>query len=151
ILISAKELSCVFDNYFSILRTTIYKALERANVMKIDTILITGGGGKNPYFQNYIYNEFLDSEIFIADNSQEQVSRGSAIHSLLLNGFGRQLITPVLNHDIFLKGRNGTILLFSAGTLLPSEEVIVEMSNLDIVDNKVIFTSSYYEKGYLEI
>jgi len=151
ISISAKDLSYVFENYFSILRATINTALKRANVTKIDTILITGGGGKNPYFQKYIYNKFLDSEVFIADNSQEQVSRGSAIHSLLLNGFGRQLITPVLNYDIFLKGKKGAMLLFSAGTLLPSEEVIVEMSNLDIVDNKVTFTSSYYEKGYLEI
>lgn len=151
ISISAKNLSYIFDNYFSILRTTISTALERANVMKIDTVLITGGGGKNPYFQKYIYNEFSDSEIFIADNSQEQVSRGSAIHSLLLNGFGNQLITPVLNHDIFLKGKKGPILLFSAGILLPSEEIIVEISNLHVVNNKVIFTSSYYDKGYLEI
>ncbi|MEP7198119.1 MAG: Hsp70 family protein, partial [Saprospiraceae bacterium] len=82
------------------IKTTIEKALVNANIDSdsVDRIIVTGGGGRNPYIKNLTANYFDESELFISDNIQEQVSRGVALQSFVLNSFGKNIITPILGH-----------------------------------------------------
>lgn len=109
------------------IQETIDKAVINANLdlSRIDKVIITGGGGRNPYIKNQVANYFKNSELFISDNIQEQVSRGVALHSFVLNSFGKNIITPILAHDICLKGRNNSVTLFENGTHIPSMDIEV--------------------------
>jgi molecular chaperone DnaK (HSP70) len=107
------------------IETTIEKALKNANIDSdsVDKVLVTGGGGRNPYIKNFVANYFNSSEVIISDNIQEQVSRGVALQSFVLNSFGKNIITPILGHDIWVKGANKSILLFDDGISIPSMDV----------------------------
>lgn len=109
------------------IKDTLDKALENASLAlsKIDKIIVTGGGGRNPYIKNQVANYFNGSELFISDNIQEQVSRGVALQSFVLNSFGKNIITPILGHDIYLKGLNKSVVLFENGVTIPSMDIEV--------------------------
>ena len=85
---------------------------------------------KNPYIKNHVYNYFKGSEVFISDNIQEQVSRGVALQSFVLNSFGKNIITPILGHDIYLEGENISVLLFENGISIPTMEVEIEIDRI---------------------
>jgi hypothetical protein len=109
------------------IKDTLDKSLENASLAlsKIDKIIVTGGGGRNPYIKNQVANYFKGSELFISDNIQEQVSRGVALQSFVLNSFGKNIITPILGHDIYLKGLNKSVVLFENGVTIPSMDIEV--------------------------
>lgn len=109
------------------IKGTLDKAIKNAglSLSMIDKIIVTGGGGRNPYIKNQTANYFKGSELFISDNIQEQVSRGVALQSFVLNSFGKNIITPILGHDIYLKGINKTVLLFENGVSIPSVDIEV--------------------------
>lgn len=109
------------------IKDTLDKSLENASLalFKIDKIIVTGGGGRNPYIKNQVANYFKGSELFISDNIQEQVSRGVALQSFVLNSFGKNIITPILGHDIYLKGLNKSVVLFENGVTIPSMDIEV--------------------------
>ena len=109
------------------IKDTLDKSLENASLAlsKIDKIIVTGGGGRNPYIKNEVANYFKGAEIFISDKIQEQVSRGVALQSFVLNSFGKNIITPILGHDIYLKGLNKSIVLFENGVTIPSMDIEV--------------------------
>jgi hypothetical protein len=108
-------------------KDTLDKSIENAGLTlsMIDKIIVTGGGGRNPYIKNFVANYFQGSELFISDNIQEQVSRGVAIQSFVLNSFGKNIITPILGHDIYLKGFNKSVVLFENGISIPSTDIEV--------------------------
>ena len=108
-------------------KSTLDKSIENAGLTlsMIDKIIVTGGGGRNPYIKNFVANYFQGSELFISDNIQEQVSRGVAIQSFVLNSFGKNIITPILGHDIYLKGFNKSVVLFENGINIPSTDIEV--------------------------
>lgn len=109
------------------IKDTLDKSLENASLAlsKIDKIIVTGGGGRNPYIKNEVANYFKGAEIFISDKIQEQVSRGVALQSFVLNSFGKNIITPILGHDIYLKGLNKSVVLFENGVTIPSMDIEV--------------------------
>jgi molecular chaperone DnaK (HSP70) len=108
-------------------KATLDKSIENADLKlsMIDKIIVTGGGGRNPYIKNQVANYFKGSELFISDNIQEQVSRGVALQSFVLNSFGKNIITPILGHDIYLKGLNKSVVLFDNGVTIPSMDIEV--------------------------
>jgi molecular chaperone DnaK (HSP70) len=108
-------------------KDTLDKSIENAalKLSMIDKIIVTGGGGRNPYIKNQVANYFKDSELFISDKIQEQVSRGVALQSFVLNSFGKNIITPILGHDIYLRGVNKTVILFENGISIPSTDIEV--------------------------
>jgi molecular chaperone DnaK (HSP70) len=111
-------------------KDTLDKSIENADLKlsMIDKIIVTGGGGRNPYIKNEVSNYFKGAEIFISDKIQEQVSRGVALQSFVLNSFGKNIITPILGHDIYLKGINKSVVLFENGVTIPSmdNEVFID-------------------------
>ncbi len=133
---------------------TIEKALRDANlkVGDVDKVIITGGGGRNPYIKSFIAKYFATSELVIQDNIQEQVSRGAALHSFVVNSFGKNIITPIVSHDIFVEGANKKIKLFKSGEMIPSPDVEFD---IDIATKKKSLICCYsVDKSkciYLEI
>jgi molecular chaperone DnaK (HSP70) len=131
ISLSFKEFSNLMSLYWNGssaidgIKGTLDKSLVNAglSVSMIDKIIVTGGGGRNPYIKNQVANYFKGSELFISDNIQEQVSRGVALQSFVLNSFGKNIITPILGHDIYLKGINKTVTLFENGISIPSLDI----------------------------
>jgi molecular chaperone DnaK (HSP70) len=140
IAIGIKSISLSFSTFNSLMlaywigntdnegiKDTLDKSLANANLAlsKIDKIIVTGGGGRNPYIKNEVANYFKGAEIFISDKIQEQVSRGVALQSFVLNSFGKNIITPILGHDIYLKGLNKSVVLFENGVTIPSMDIEV--------------------------
>ncbi len=136
--ISFKEFSSIMQSYWEGtadidgIKDTIDKSIENAeiDISLIDKVIVSGGGGRNPYIKNQVSNYFRGSEIFISDNIQEQVSRGVALQSFVLNSFGKNIITPILGHDIYLKGENKSMTLFENGISVPSMEVEIEIDGI---------------------
>jgi molecular chaperone DnaK (HSP70) len=111
---------------------SIQSALEKSGLLKsgISEVLLTGGGARNPYLISLIADFFSDSVIIIPDNIQEHVSKGAAIHSLALNTFGVNLIKPILSDDLYIRNHAGSLLLFPAGTEIPSNDRRIEVNTL---------------------
>ena len=111
---------------------SIQSALEKSGISKssISDILLTGGGARNPYLISLIADFLSDSEIKIPDNIQEHVSKGAAIHSLVLNTFGVNLIKPILSDDLCIRNHAGSSVLFPAGTEIPSNDRRIEVTPL---------------------
>lgn len=130
--ITFKEFKCIIQSYWERVADTINKSIKNADIdtSLIDQVIITGGGGRNPYIKNLVVDYFKNSDIYISDNIQEQVSRGVALQSFVLNSFGKNIITPILGHDIHLKGENGSVLLFKNGISIPSMEIEIEIDCL---------------------
>ena len=113
------------------IKDTLDKSLANAelSLSSIDKIIVTGGGGRNPYIKNQVANYFKGSELVISDKIQEQVSRGVALNSFVLNSFGKNIITPILGHDIYLNGINKSVVLFENGVSIPSIDIEVAIEN----------------------
>lgn len=109
---------------------TIEKSLRDAKlkVGDIGKVIITGGGGRNPFIKAFIAEYFDHSELIIQDNIQEQVARGAALHSFVINSFGKNILTPILSHDIFIEGANKKIKLFQNGEMIPSRDVELDIA-----------------------
>jgi len=133
-------------------KDTIDQALLNANLalMDINKVIVTGGGGRNPYIKSHVAKYFGDSDIFISDNIQEQVSRGVALQCFVLNSFGKNIITPILGHDIKLMGVNKSVLLFENGISIPSIDVEIEIDSLNSPDGKLIMCFSDQNKDFIK-
>jgi molecular chaperone DnaK (HSP70) len=131
-------------------KTTIETALENAGLdpASVDKIIVTGGGGRNPYIKELVAKYFRNSEVFISDNIQEQVSRGVALQSFVLNSFGKNIITPILGFDIYLKTVNKSIPLFENGISIPSIDVDVPLVNGNLVDYSYLECYSNENSSY---
>lgn len=138
------------------IKTTINKALKDASltINEIDKIIVTGGGGRNPYIKNLVADLFAKSMIIIPDNIQEQVARGVALQSFVLNSFGKNIITPILGNNIYIEGSNKRIELFKTGIAIPSDEFDIYIEEKVSVEKRYVL--SYYglskiNKKYFEI
>jgi len=103
---------------------SINLALNKAGFKKdqISDLLLTGGAMRNPYLIALIAGSFKNTNIILPDNIQEHVAKGAAIHALALNCFGTNLIATIISDDIIVKDDKDTIILFSAGTEIPTVE-----------------------------
>lgn len=137
------------------IKETIDQALKDALLTTddIDKIIITGGGGRNPYIKNFTASLLNNSQIIIQDNIQEQVARGVALQSLVLNSFGKNIITPILCDTAYIEGGNKNLPLFSSGMAIPTDDIDVY---IDDNQKGVGYIASYWgeneaNKKYFEI
>ena len=116
------------DDYNNIF-IPIESAIRKANVKKseIDYILLIGGSAQNPFIQEALKDYFDDAEILVPQDLQTHVSKGAAIHSLLLNGMNKCIIQPITSEPIFVITKD-TInkVLIPAGTTIPSDTVVID-------------------------
>lgn len=156
IIISFKDFNSIMQSYWQGttdlegIKDTIDKSIVNAqiDISLIDKVIVTGGGGRNPYIKNQVSNYFIGSEIFISDNIQEQVSRGVALQSFVLNSFGKNIITPILGHDIYLDGENKTVVLFENGISIPTMEVEIEIDGTSATTERDIICYSEENNDY---
>lgn len=110
----------------------INSALEKSNLDfdDIDYILFIGGSAKNPLIQNAVKEYFENSTHLVPSDLQAHVSAGAAIHSLMYNGFGKNLIDPITSEPILAMIKNGNkealTILLKAGTNIPCQDVIID-------------------------
>jgi molecular chaperone DnaK (HSP70) len=123
------------DEYNSVFKC-INSAVEKSGINRsdIDYILLIGGSSYNPYIQYALKEHFNESTLRIPHDLQSHVSQGAAIHSLIYNGLGHNIINPISSEPIFIitKGLNNRRILFPAGTYMPCDEVLIN----DLVTNK---------------
>lgn len=121
-----------FNSVFKSVNSAVGKSgLNRED---IDYVLLIGGSAYNPYLQYALKEAFSNSTLRIPRNLQAHVSLGAAIHSLIYNGFGHNIINPISSEPILVitKGVEDTRVLIPAGTYMPSEDVLID----DLETNK---------------
>jgi molecular chaperone DnaK (HSP70) len=119
------------EEEFKSIYLPIFTALKKAYLDKndIDYLLFIGGSSKNPLIQNSLKSYFDETEHLIPQNLQAHVSAGAAIHSLVFNGFGRNIIEPITSEPIIIviseqeEERLRTII--KAGTTIPCESITI--------------------------
>ena len=107
----------------------IESAIKKANVCKseIDYVLLIGGSAQNPFIQEALKKYFDDSEILVPQDLQTHVSKGAAIHSLLMNGINKCIIQPITSEPIFVITKDTTNkVLIPAGTTIPCDTVVID-------------------------
>lgn len=107
----------------------IESAIKKANVRKseIDYVLLIGGSAQNPFIQEALKKHFDDSEILVPQDLQTHVSKGAAIHSLLMNGINKCIIKPITSEPIFVITKDTTNkVLIPAGTTIPCDTVVID-------------------------
>ena len=107
----------------------INSAIKKANVKKneIDYILLIGGSAQNPFIQETLKNTFEDSKILIPQDLQTHVSKGSAIHSLLMNGMNKCIIQPITSEPILVITKDMyPRVIMPAGTTIPSNTYVID-------------------------
>ena len=123
------------DKYNSIFKC-INSAIDKSGIDRrdIDYILLIGGSSYNPYIQYALKENFSNSTLRIPHDLQTHVSQGAAIHSLIYNGLGHNVINPISSEPIFIitKGVDSRRILFPAGTYMPCEDVLID----DLATNK---------------
>jgi len=120
------------ESEFKSIYLPIFTALEKAYLDKndIDYLLFIGGSSKNPLIQNSLKNHFNETEHLIPENLQAHVSSGAAIHSLIFNGFGRNIVEPITSEPIIIVTKDGEEerlkIVVRAGTTIPCEAIIID-------------------------
>lgn len=107
----------------------INSAISKANVKRseIDYVLLIGGSAQNPFIQEAIKNEFADSQILVPQDLQTHVSKGAAIHSLLMNGMNKCIIQPITSEPILVITKDvHPKVLMPAGTVIPSNTYVID-------------------------
>ena len=89
-----------YNNIFIPIKSAIEKA--HISIEELDYVLLIGGSSKNPYIQEALHKYFEGSELLIPRDLQTHVSKGTAIHSLLMNGMNKCLIQPITSEPIFV-------------------------------------------------
>jgi molecular chaperone DnaK (HSP70) len=122
----------------------IDSALKKANLEKdeIDYLLFIGGSAKNPLIQKSLKEYFDESEYLIPKDLQSHVSQGASIHSMIFNGFDKNIIEPITSEPILLitqeSRREYLKVLLQAGTSIPCETIIIDNLKPQSKGQKVI-------------
>lgn len=120
-----------FVSIFSPIQT----ALKKANLTKdeIDYVLFIGGSSKNPYVQASLKEHFKESDLLIPRDLQTHVSAGAAIHSLVYNGFNKNIIQPITSEPFLVITKDDTPkVILKAGIHIPCELIVID----DLVTTK---------------
>lgn len=113
----------------------IENAINKAAVSRdeIDYVLLIGGSAQNPFIQEYLKQDFEDSQILIPRDLQTHVSKGAAIHSLLMNGWNKCIIQPITSEPILVITKDAhPRVIMPAGSVIPSDTFIIK----DLVTSK---------------
>lgn len=107
----------------------VKSAIKKSGVDKdeIDYVLFIGGSSKSPYIQEAIHQYFDDSELLLPCDLRTHVSKGAAIHSLLYNGFGRNLIKPITSEPIIIITKDSSPkVIVPANTEIPCNTISID-------------------------
>jgi molecular chaperone DnaK len=154
-----------FENIFSKKFESIFSPIKSAMIKgklsndDLDYILFIGGSSKNPFIRLAVKEYFKDAnpEIIVPGDLQTHVSKGAAIHSLIFNGFNKNLIQPITSEPILLLTKQGMVSVLPAGTEVPSEihkieDLEIANANQEIIElpifignkNKMLFNFKWY-------
>lgn len=119
---------------FTSIFTPINSALKKANLESdaIDYIVFVGGSSKNPIIQKAVADHFSEADALIPKDLQAHVSSGAAIHSLIYNGFGKNIINPITSEPIMLiikdtdRNKGKVFPIIEAGTHIPSDIIKID-------------------------
>ena len=137
------------DDFISIFKP-IESALEKAKLQKddIDNVLLIGGSSKNPYVQFALKSYFNKSKLLVPSDTQIQVSRGAAIHSLVLNGLKKNIIKPITSEPILVITKDEVPrLLIPASAEIPTElahfdDLVIENESQDMLELPICIGNS---------
>jgi len=120
------------ESIFSQIESAIEKSGDGRD--SIDYVLLIGGSSYNPYVQFAISEYFHDASIIKPANLQAHVSKGVAIHSMLLNAFGHCFIQPIISDPIGVVTRDAeNQIIIPAGTQMPCDNILLD--NLVVVED----------------
>ena len=133
IKLSYSDLFDIMNSYHKFLLKTINLALHNSGITidSINNLILSGGGGKNPYTRSYVQELFSKNELVIPDDIQEQVARGNALQSFVQNSYGKNLINTCLGYDISISKLGAKRVIFKKGITTPSLEKEIFTSDLD--------------------
>jgi molecular chaperone DnaK (HSP70) len=123
------------EDEFATIFSPIETALKKASLSKdeIDYVLFIGGSSKNPYVQATLKKYFNESELLIPRDLQTHVSAGAAIHSLIFNGFNKNIIQPITSEPFLVITKDETPkVILRAGTHIPCDLIVID----DLVTNR---------------
>ena len=114
-----------YNNIFMPVNSAIEKA--KVNRAEIDYVLLIGGSAQNPFIQEALKKEFEDSQILVPQDLQTHVSKGAAIHSLLMNGMNKCIIQPITSEPILVITKDTfPKIIMPAGSTIPSNVFVVD-------------------------
>ena len=121
----SKNVEAEFATIFSPIQTALNKASLSKN--EIDYVLFIGGSSKNPYVQAALKEHFKESDLLVPRDLQTHVSAGAAIHSLVFNGFGKNIIQPITSEPfiVITKDEMPKVIL-KAGTHIPCDLIVID-------------------------
>jgi molecular chaperone DnaK (HSP70) len=141
--------SKLIDTYWYVLLKTIISATDESinNLYELDSVILTGGGGRNPYLKAKIASCFSNSNLIIPDNIQEHVARGTALQSFVFNCYGKNIITPITTHEVYIETEKGRSIVFESGMVIPSidKEIIVENQFPEVRQIKFVFGEEVFK------
>lgn len=122
----SKNVQEEFVTIFSPIQTALKKAGLSKN--EIDYVLFIGGSSKNPYVQAALKEYFgNDSELLVPRDLQTHVSAGAAIHSLVYNGFNKNIIQPITSEPFIVITKDETPkIILKAGTHIPCDLIVID-------------------------
>lgn len=119
-----------YNDEFNSIFKSIDSAMRKSGCRNedIDYVLLIGGSSYNPYVQYALRENFKNSEFRIPHDLQSHVSQGAAIHSVVYNGLGHNIINPISSEPILVitKGLKESKVLVPAGTDMPSDEITID-------------------------
>ena len=119
----------IVEDEFATIFSPIQTALKKASLTRdeIDYVLFIGGSSKNPYVQAALKEYFKESELLVPRDLQTHVSSGAAIHSLVYNGFGINIIQPITSEPFLVITKDETPkVILKAGTHIPCDLIIID-------------------------
>ena len=121
----SKNVEDEFASIFSPIQTALNKASLSRN--EIDYVLLIGGSSKNPYVQAALKEYFKESDLLVPRDLQTHVSAGAAIHSLVYNGFGKNIIQPITSEPFIVITKDETPkVILKAGTHIPCDLIVID-------------------------
>lgn len=88
----------------------------------------------NPYVQASLKKWLPNSKLLLPCDTQEHVSKGASIHSLIYNALGLNIVQPITSEPICVVTQNNELLtLVPAGMTMPTD--IIEIDNLAVARN----------------
>lgn len=113
-----------YNSIYESINTSIKKSRLSSN--DIDYVLFIGGSSQNPYIQAVIREWLPEAKLLLPRDMQIQVSQGAAIHSLLFNCYGQNIIQAITSEPICVVTQNGELLtLIPAGTTIPTNTITI--------------------------
>jgi len=119
----------IVEDEFTTIFNPIQTALKKASLTRdeIDYVLFIGGSSKNPYVQAALKEHFKESELLVPRDLQTHVSSGAAIHSLIYNGFGKNIIQPITSEPFLVITKDETPkVILKAGTYIPCALIVID-------------------------